>query len=674
VENLQLGRDIGSDFEQAAAHEWLLTNGRGGFAAGTVAEANTRRYHGLLTAALTPPVGRTLLVAKIDVTACYRGRDWALFSNEFADGTVAPHGHRLLESFTLEDGLPIWRYALADAVVEKRLLMVADSDTTLLQLRVVRASAAVTFTLTPLCTYRDYHGHTTGGWTPQLEPLADGFALTAFAGARPYRVTCAGARYDHDPAWYWHFHHRVERERGLDDGEDLFRPGRLTLSLAENATAEIVVTADDAPAPPFADALAQQRRHAAQLTAFLPEESPDWIRQLALAADQFIVERRPAGATAGRTVIAGYPWFADWGRDTFIALTGLALVPRRFEAAAEILRTYAAHLSEGMLPNRFPDNSGAAEYNTVDASLWYLHAVQQYDRRAGEPALAAELYPVLREIIAAYRRGTRYGIGVDPDDGLLRAGEPGAQLTWMDAKVGDWVVTPRHGKPVEINALWYNALAFMATLAQRLGRDDDAVDFAAQAERVRIAFDRYWNPLHGYLCDVIDGPEGDTDSRGRTCDIRLRPNALFAVALPFSPLSLHRQKPVVDVCLRDLLTPRGLRSLAPGEAGYIPHYGGGPRERDGAYHQGTVWAWLIGPFTDAHYRVYGDAAKARSYLEPFALHLAEAGLGSISEIFDAEPPFTPRGCTAQAWSVAEVLRAWVDLTGHVPAPHNDQRS
>jgi predicted glycogen debranching enzyme len=541
--------------------------------------------------------------------------------------------------------------------------MVPGSDTTLLLLRVLRASAAITFTLTPLCTYRDYHGHTTGGWTPQVEPLADGFALTAFAGAQPYRVTCAGARYDNDPAWYWRFHHRAEHERGMDDSEDLFRPGRLTLGLAENEAAEVVISADAAPSPAFADVLV--RRRTEQLTAFLPDGSPDWIRPLALAADQFIVERRQAGAAAGQTVIAGYPWFADWGRDTLIALTGLALVPRRFEVAAQILRTYAAHLSKGMLPNRFPDNGEQPEYNTVDASLWFVHAVQQYALRSGSPDLATELYPTLLEIVDWYRRGTRYGIGVDPEDGLLRAGEPCVQLTWMDAKVGDWVVTPRHGKPVEINALWYNALAFMATLAQRLGHGDDAADFAAGAEQVRESFGRYWNPLHDYLCDVIDGPEGDPGTQGRNFDSRLRPNALFAVSLPHSPLPPEQQKAVVDTCARELLTPRGLRSLAAGEPGYAPRYLGGPQERDSVYHQGTVWAWLIGPFVDAHYRVYADAAKARSFLEPFELHLMEAGMGSISEIFDAEPPFTPRGCFAQAWSVAEVLRAWSDMSRHI---------
>jgi predicted glycogen debranching enzyme len=642
-------------FAQAVQYEWLITNGLGGFAAGTVAEANTRRYHGLLTVALNPPVDRTLLVAKIDITAHYQGRDWPLFSNEYSDGTIAPEGYRLLESFHLDKGMPVWRYACADALIEKRLLMEPGRDVTQLALRVVQASAPVAFTLLPLCTYRNFHSQGQGGWEMSMEAQADGFRITAFPGARPYQVSCSGARFTADPEWYWHFRHRIESYRGLDDSEDLLRPGEFSLVLEPGDMTTVVLSAEARPASGFSELAQRHDQRYLELTAFLPEDTPDWIRQLAFAADQFIVERRRSNQQAGKTIIAGYPWFGDWGRDSMIALNGLTLVTRRFDIAASILRTFADYVSEGMLPNRFPDSADRPDYNTVDATLWYFLAIDQYTQRSGDKTLAAELYPTLRDIIDWHQRGTRYNIAVDPADGLLRAGEPGVQLTWMDAKVEDWVVTPRIGKPVEVNALWYNALRVMADLAQQLGHPEDARSFSEAAERAAGSFDRFWNPNRGYLYDVIDGPEGDADA----C---LRPNQLLAVSLPHSPLSPQQQQAVVDACAHALVTPRGLRSLAPGEPGYVPRYGGGQRERDGAYHQGTVWAWLIGPFVDAHYRVYHDAAKARAYLQPFSQHLTEAGLGSISEIFDAEPPFNPHGCFAQAWSVAEVLRAWLDLS------------
>jgi len=375
---------------------------------------------------------------------------------------------------------------------------------------------------------------------------------------------------------------------------------------------------------------------------------------LVLAADQFVVQRALPGsgeggsATGGRSIIAGYPWFSDWGRDTMISLPGLVLTAGRPEVAARILRTFAQYVSEGMLPNRFPDTGDEPEYNTVDATLWYFEAVRAYHAATGDETLLRDLFPVLREIVAWHQRGTRYQIRLDPADGLLYAGEEGAQLTWMDAKVGEWVVTPRIGKPVEINALWYNALRAMAGFARRLGRP--AADYEALANQVLAGFSRFWNEEAGCCYDVLDGPDGD--------DASLRPNQLFAVSLPHSPLDAEQQRAVVDVCARHLLTGYGLRSLAPHDPAYNGHYGGDRRQRDGAYHQGTVWGWLIGPFVAAHLRVYGDPAVARSFLQPLLRHLDDHCVGSLSEIFDGQPPFRPRGCFAQAWTVAEVLRAW----------------
>jgi predicted glycogen debranching enzyme len=372
-----------------------------------------------------------------------------------------------------------------------------------------------------------------------------------------------------------------------------------------------------------------------------------FVRALFVAADQYVVARAEC-----KTVIAGYHWFGDWGRDTMIALPGLALSTGRPEIARRILTTFAKFVDQGMLPNRFPDQGEAPEYNTVDATLWYVDAIREYVRVTDDEKTLAQLFPVLEDIIRWHRQGTRYGIKEDQSDSLLRAGETGVQLTWMDSKIGDWVVTPRSGKPIEINALWYNALRSMASFAKRLGRP--TTPWETLADKVKRGFDRFWHPRLQYCYDVVDGPTAFDDS--------LRPNQIFVVSLPESPLSAERQKRVVDVVGRHLLTSYGLRSLAPGDKQYCPRYCGDVRSRDGAYHQGTTWAWLLGPFARAHYKVYGDKAAALAFLSPLQDHLGDYGLGSIAEVFDADPPFLPGGCIAQAWSVSETLRSWMDIS------------
>jgi predicted glycogen debranching enzyme len=376
--------------------------------------------------------------------------------------------------------------------------------------------------------------------------------------------------------------------------------------------------------------------------------APEWINQLVLAADQFIVSRSLQKEPEGKTIIAGYHWFGDWGRDTMISLPGLTISTGRPEIARSILLTFARHVDRGMLPNRFPDSGEAPEYNTVDATLWYFEAVRAYYDATGDDDLLKELLPVLIEIINWHTRGTRYNIHIDSSDGLLYAGEKGVQLTWMDAKIGDWVVTPRIGKPVEVNALWYNALRTMTKFARQLKKPYK--DYETAAKLALKGFNRFWNDNAGYCYDVIDGPDGDDSS--------LRPNQLFAVSLPESPLTPTQQNDVVDVCARLLLTSHGLRSLGVYNSQYQGHYGGDQRQRDSAYHQGTVWGWLLGHFVLAHLRVYNDSVKAREFLEPMSQHLLSHGVGSLSEIFDGDAPMTPRGCIAQAWTVAEVLRAW----------------
>jgi predicted glycogen debranching enzyme len=670
LDQLTLPRSDFVERDSALAREWLVTNGLGGFACGTVAQANTRRYHGLLVAALAPPVERTLLVAKLDVIARYQGIHFELACNEYADGTIAPHGYVHLAGFHLDDGIPVWTFALAAARLEQRIWMAHGRNTTYVSFTLRHAAHNVDLSLLPLCTYRDYHAHTQGGWSLDVAGEARSCSVSAFSGARPYRLLIDRGKFVAGADWYWHFRHRLEVERGLAALEDLFRPGIFLARLAPGETITWIATADSAVPTPAPAALVEEVTRRQSLLTPVPAAAPAWIRELTLAADQFVVTRAAQGDRAsGTTVIAGYPWFSDWGRDTMIALPGLTLATQRSAAAASILRTFAAYASEGMLPNRFPDQGEAPEYNTVDATLWYFHAVSAYLEASGDQELLRDLFPVLLEIIEWHRRGTRFGIKVDAEDGLLRAGEPAGQLTWMDAKVGEHVITPRIGKPVEINALWHYALACMARWAQLLSEQRLAKQFERSAMQVARAFAHaFWCEARGYLYDVVDAAEGELDTRGRRVDASLRPNQIFAVSLGTKLLDARRARAVVDACARELLTPVGLRTLAPTDPRYLGVYQGGPQERDAAYHQGTVWAWLLGPFSLAHHRIYQDVNYSLSLLAGLAPHLSEGCLGTISEIFDGDAPHAPRGCFAQAWSVAQTLSAWHALTRRAAAP------
>ena len=670
MNQLALPRSDFVDQDGALAREWLVTNGLGGFACGTVAQANTRRYHGLLVAALAPPGGRIVMVAKLDATASYQGHDFELACNEYADETVAPHGFALLSAFHLEDGIPVWTYALADAQLQERIWMAHGRNTTYVSFTLRHASRALDLSLLPLCTYRDYHAHTQGGWSLDVRGEAHGCRVNAFTGAHPYRLFLDRGRFSAGADWYWHFRHRIEAERGLDALEDLFRPGTFHARIAPDETVTWIATAERELPTAAPAALAAEVDRRRSLIAHVAPTVPAWIRELTLGADQFIVARAAAADKAsGTAVIAGYPWFSDWGRDTMIALPGLVLATQRSAEAASILRTYTAYASEGMLPNRFPDQGEAPEYNTVDATLWYFHAVSAYVEASGDQELLRDLFPAMLEIFEWHRRGTRFGIKVDAQDGLLYAGEPGVQLTWMDAKVGNRVITARTGKPVEVNALWHFALASMARWAQMLSEQRLAKQFERNAMQVARNFARaFWSEAHGYLYDVVDAAEGSLDGRGRRVDASLRANQIFAVSLGTKLLDARRARAVVDVCGRELLTPVGLRTLAAGDPRYVGVYQGSPEERDAAYHQGTVWAWLLGPFALAHHRVYQNVNYALSLLGGLAPHLRDGCLGSISEIFDGNAPHTPRGCFAQAWSVSQTLSAWHALTRRATAP------
>jgi predicted glycogen debranching enzyme len=661
-DTLAWGRQICGDLGAAESREWLCANGLGGFASGTVAGMPTRRYHGLLVAALHPPLGRTLLAAHVHETVAYDGQRVELATTRWASGAVAPDGHRHIESFRLDGTTPVWTYAVGDALVEKRVWMEPGAHTTYVRYAVLRARRPVGLALRALVSHRDYHATVRAGdWEMAVTRLDHGVRVTAFNGARPVLLLAAGAEARPAHTWFRDVHLAREAERGLDHLDDVLHAATFVAELTPGASLTLVASAEAAPALDGDAAWQRRLQHEARvLRRWLqarPENpsAPGWIAQLVLAADQFLVRRATPGDPDGLTVLAGYPWFGDWGRDTMIALPGLTLATGRPEAARAILTTFARFVDRGMLPNRFPDAGEAPEYNTVDATLWYVEAIRAYHEATGDDGLLKELFPVLEAIVAAHREGTRYGIRVDPADGLLASGEPGVQLTWMDAKVGDWVVTPRTGKAVEVNALWYNALRALAAFARHLGTP--AAEYRAMAEQAGAGFHRFWYAPGGYCHDVIDTPAGD--------DPTLRPNQIFAVSLPESPLARERQRGVVNAVASRLLTSHGLRSLAPDHPDYRGRYGGDQGSRDGAYHQGTVWAWLLGPFALAHHRVYRDAEAARSFLLPLADHLGAHGVGSIAEIFDGDAPFRPDGCIAQAWSVAETLRAW-DVLG--PAP------
>lgn len=656
VPRIDLDRQICHSFDQASSREWLLGNGLGGYAAGTVSGAATRRYHGLLVAALAPPLGRTLLLAGLELQAEYLSQSYALSAHEYADGTVHPNGCRHIGAFTLNAGLPVWTHVFGDARLSRTIWMGRGHNTTYMSFRLEQASAPVRISIVPLCTCRDHHGHTRRHAGPMVTPVPSGIRVEAYAGAPPLRILCTGAEFHARDDWYLNFHQRLEAERGLDSGEDLYCPGNFQLLLEPGASATLIATVETGAVESPVAALTADQEHRVSLLQPVRHE-PGWVRQLALAADQFIVSRTAGGGDAeGASVIAGYPWFGDWGRDTMIALPGLTLATGRTDIASRILRTWASHISEGLLPNCFPEDGAAPRYNTADATLWYLHALDACIQATGDLQLLRELWSTVTGIIDWHIRGTRHGIGVDPVDGLLRAGESGLQLTWMDAKVGDYVVTPRIGKPVEINALWHHALASAAVLANRLGDTQAAQRYAELAAQVQASFRaRFWFASGGYLYDVVDTPDLQRD------DPTLRPNQIFAVSLLSGLLDAVQARAVVDACQRELFTPMGLRSLARSDPRYVGTYRGGPQARDAAYHQGTVWSWLLGPFALAHFRVHGDRTAAQALLVGIGSHLAEACVGSVSEIFDGDAPYLPRGCFAQAWSVAEILRAWCVL-------------
>ncbi|MGR9107202.1 MAG: amylo-alpha-1,6-glucosidase [Gammaproteobacteria bacterium] len=656
-ELVHFGREICGDLEQAERREWWLSNGLGAYASGTVAGSLTRRYHGLLVAPVHPPLGRFLVFAKADATLIDEDREWPLFTNRWGGGAVVPDGFRHIESFRLEGRMPVWRFAAGDAIVEQRIWMEPGAHTTCVAWSIepsVPGDRRVRkLRVKLLVNARDHHGNARSwDFNPVIEFERNRLKISHPNWFQAYLHLATGTlKTEH--GWYENFDLSQERARGLEAQDCHLCVGEACFDLSAGHWVGLVASLDDSASPYLLESMRRFTAHdqgvlrRAEIRQVELLEAPDWIRQLVLAADSFIFSRPLPEVPDGESVIAGFPWFGDWGRDTMIALPGLTLATGRFETARRVLETFARFIDQGMLPNVFPGSGQHPEYNTADAALWYIEAWRAYREATGDDIAVSQVFPVLASIIDCYRNGTRFRIRMDDGDGLLFAGEPGVQITWMDAKIGDWVVTPRIGKPVEINALWYNALHSMANFADLLGKD--AADYAKLAEKARQGFARFVRP-EGGLFDVLDGPEGH--------DASIRPNQILAVSLTHSPLAAPEQARVVDECARHLLGSYGLRSLSFTHTEYRPRYEGGVLERDGGYHQGPLWTWLLGHFALALHRIGTDPAQAQRVLEPIRDHLLDAGLGTVSEIFDGDPPHAPRGAPAQAWSVACVLEAW----------------
>jgi len=663
------GHSIEGDPEIALTREWLVTNGLGGYASGSIIGACTRRYHGLLIAALPAPLGRFVMLNHLAEEVKCQNRHVTRLGGEELYDTALSQTTGTLGGFHLESGLPVWTYEIGDIVLEKRIVLPYLQNTSFIIYKLLAAPHGVRIRLRPAVHFRPHEAAVQSDFAhPYHVSCVHKHVEIHTDNIPPLRLKMLATRSSLvlDGGSFRQLRYRIEQARGYDFQGSLWSFGYYRVDLEPGETATLVASTEEwetiNAADPAAASAAELKRRERLLAAARPEVQDGMAAELVLAADQFII--RPTTRVADtavahasgddvRTVIAGYHWFTDWGRDTMISLEGLTLATGRHAEAGYLLRTFGRYVREGLIPNLFPEGQREGLYHTADATLWYFHALDRYLRSTGDAETLQHLLPTLQSIIDHHIRGTRLGIQVDANDYLLRQGAEGYQLTWMDAKVGDWVVTPRRGKAVEINALWYNALRLMERWNREAGHAEAATELEHRAAAMQESFNRrFWNESAGCLFDVVDGEQGD--------DPAIRPNQLFAISLDHPVLDPSRWKPVLDKVAEQLLTPVGLRSLAPGHPDYKTTYDGDLRSRDAAYHQGTVWGWLIGPYVDAYLRVSpSDLLGARRLLAGFEPHLREAGMGAISEIFDAEAPFHPRGCIAQAWSVAEVLRCWV---------------
>jgi predicted glycogen debranching enzyme len=643
-------RELG-DLGGALDKEWLETNGLGGYASSTVLGIRTRKYHGLLVAATRPPVGRLLMVAGLEETIIIENARFEISSNEYVD-TIHPRGYRYLEEIRL-DPYPIITYIAGGIRLEKSVFMPFGENTTCVTYKLESLpngprTSQVVIEVRPVLAFRDHHGLIKEASGPRVsaEPAERSIAFRPEGDLPALYVTPGRARFEHDACWYRNYHYRREKESSYDSVEDLPSPGRIVITFEDSEWAGLAFSTNPEPVADIKAARDAEIRRRAGISD-TPLANHELGSYLLKAADAFMVRRGKKGVS----VIAGYPWFTDWGRDSMIALPGLALATGRHHDARRLIETFITHMDQGLIPNRFPDSTSQTEYNTIDATLWLFEAVRKYHEYTGDGDFITRLLPRLRESIRWHLEGTHYGIKAD-EDGLLGGGAEGVQLTWMDAKVGGKVITARRGKPVEVNALWYNALRITADFCSEFGgiAHESRYDFLAR--QVFDSFNKkFWN--HKALClfDVIDGEHKDD---------AVRPNQIFSISLTYPVLEFSRWKHVVEVVERELLTPFGLRTLSPMHPQYKGRYGGGLETRDHAYHQGTVWPWLMGSYVKAYLRAHGRNAKTTSYcfniLSPFLEHLEDAGLGTVSEVFDGDAPHRPNGCIAQAWSVAELIR------------------
>ncbi len=656
--------NVPHDLEKYVRNEWLVTNGLGGYSSSTIMGAMTRKYHGLLIAALPPPHGRYIMLSQLSEEIILESGSIFLNCEEMPDGNLCIEALDYLKEFYLEDGLPVWRYQIGEILVEKRILMPHRQNTVMITYQLLEGADLVHMKLSPAFNFRHHEA-------PVNVPLQENYMISVIGNRyevskkdfTPVRMFIAGDEnggFTIQGKFLHNILFRTEQRRGYEFLGDLWNPGYFHFELKKNAVVGLVASTErwkSINALPlfFAKKSENLRRRMLLQLADLHEET---LEELVLAADQFIIvpehriEDTVRAHTFGeeiRTVIAGYHWFTDWGRDTMICLEGLTLSTRRYQEARWILKTFAHYVNEGLIPNMFPEGQNQGLYHTADATLWFFHAIDRYYTITQDPLILEELLPILEEIIRHHIKGTLFGIGMDPQDKLMKQGADKYQLTWMDAKVGDWVVTPRRGKAVEINALWYNALRLMETWVDHSKKKF----YAGIADEIYLSFNqRFWIADKGYLYDVVDGENGDDHS--------FRPNQLFAISLKYPVLEPSHWKSVIDLVQEKLLTPYGLRTLEIAHPDFKPIYEGDLRARDAAYHQGTVWPWLIGPFCDGWMKVYPEKRReARHFLEPLSKHLSEAGIGTISEIFNATPPYIPQGCMAQGWSVAELLRIWL---------------
>ena len=657
----RFSRNSCTNLAEAETKEWLLTNGLGAYALGNIAGTLTRRYHGLLIAPVNTPLGRQLIFAKADTSLLLGQEEIPLYSSRWENDIIQPAGYLWIDSFELDGRMPVWRFVVNHLHIEMRIWMEPGQHTTYIAYRLEPGQSLdempIKLKVELLTNARSHHQlNTSKTLTPQLQIAEKKLILSYPDWFNCYFSVQGGTLYQ-DVYWKEHFLLSQEKKQGLADSENHLCVGNAILDLLPGQWAGVICSLAPNAATDLRAALNRFRSRDIETLkrakTTMPEmaQAPAWIDRLLLATDHFIFARPSVKVKDGESVIAGYPWFGDFGRDTMIALPGLTLATGRYDSAKHILFNYGQYLDQGMLPNVFPGDGTTPQYNSVDAALWYIEAWRAYIKTTQDIKALHKIYPQLQHIIIWYLKGTRFGIVIDPEDGLLHAGVEGVQLTWMDAKVGEEVITPRIGKAVEINALWFNAVNTMTRFAYQLGLNPNP--YAELVKKSLLGFQRFIKPLQGGLYDVIDGPNGNDSS--------IRPNQIFAVSLPYSPLDKNAQTQTVNICAQELLTPFGLRSLSPYDSHYQPHWKGNMAQRDRAYHQGSTWVWLLGHFALAQYRVTGDVELALRHLDAISPLLKEGGVGVIGELFDGAPAYLAGGTPAQAWSVACLLEAWWKL-------------